>query len=238
MKKFMIFLLSMLLFTSSFGSTMSNPPATVILPEIMMVESGNTYVSITTYMAKHVRYPEGTDSFGLIGTTIVEFTVSTTGDLSGYTILNSITSAVDDEVIRVLKETSGNWRPGTIDGKPSNMKREVSVVFVPNKNYDLEAIAKKSQEKGDEKLIADKDPKKAERFYTRAISMIPYDQVTLASRGLAKYELGDVEGAKADWQRVAYLNDYNPAVFNFTSSQLDMAMQALSGFSSLKSMLP
>ena len=118
------------------------------------------------------------------------------------------------------------------------MKREVSVVFVPNKNYDLEAIAKKSQEKGDEKLIAEKDAKKAERMYSRAISMIPYDQEILASRGLAKYEMGDVEGAKADWQRIAYLNNYNPAVFSFSSSQMDVSMQALSGFPTMKSMLP
>jgi len=183
-------------------------------------------------MARFVKYPEGTDSFGLIGTAVVGFVVSTTGEVTDIQMINSLSYASDQEVISVLKKTSGNWSPAVVNGKVVSMKREVSVVFKPNKNYDLTKIALKSKEKAEEKLQSN-DPKKAIKYYDRAIMVLPYEQSFFAARGLCKYETGDIEGARADWERINYLNKYDSSVFNYKPAHIDPNFKSLKGYDQL-----
>ena len=207
------------------------------LPEFSLVVKGQRFESIGAYITKFMKYPEGTDGFGILGTIVIEFTVNTSGELSEFQVINSVTSAMDQEVIRVLQETSGAWVPGWMNGKPAQMKREVSVVLKPNDNYNLDDIASKSQVKGDEQLLVEKNPKKALRYYDRAVSLLPYQQDFLAARSLCKYELGDEEGAREDWNRIIYLNKYNSDVFHFSASNLNPSMKQLSGYAKLSSLL-
>ena len=240
MKKNVLFFLSIFISVLSYGIGHSNFNMATkgnSLPVFEAVEKGHTYVSINDYMAKFVKYPEGTESFGLMGTSVVEFVVTATGKLTDFRVINSISNDIDQEMIGVLQGTSGNWNPGFTNGKPVDMKREVSVVFKPNKNYNLNDIARKSQIKGDEKLLVEKDPKKAIKYYSRAISLLPYEESFLAIRGLCKYELGDEKGARKDWDRIIYLNNYNSAVFHFKAVHLNPAMKNLKGFAKLSELL-
>jgi len=238
MKK--IFLLALILISGMLSTELSvkaNPVSAEAKPSFKTDRDGRSFSNIRTYMARYVKYPEGSDSFGLIGTTVVEFTVTTTGNVTDIKVLNSISKSSDAEVIKVLKTTNGKWKPGSKNGSASNMKTEVSVVFKPNVNYNLDAIALKSKTKGRKLMLEDKDYAKALKSYNKAVQLSPYELSFIAERGLCKYESGDVNGAMADWNRIVYLNKFDPMRFHFFPAHVDPALSSLKGFSKLKSML-
>jgi hypothetical protein len=43
--------------------------------------------------------------------------------------------------------------------------------------------------------------------YSLALNYLPYDKSLLLMRGVCRYELGDKEGAKEDWNRMASLGE-------------------------------
>ena len=154
------------------------------------------FASINDYLIERVQYPR--ESYNLIGTEVVEFWVSATGELTDFKVSNSVSSEVDKEVFGSLMETSGKWIPGSVDGEPVNMKCKISLVFKPNDSYDLRKIARQYQEKGKRKLLVVKDPQKALRYFNQAIVLLPNEVSLIAARSLCKYELGDDLGAWAD----------------------------------------
>lgn len=172
--------------------------------EIMV--HGQVAVSINDYLNKHVQYPNGSAHKHLLGTEVVQFRVSETGTLSSFQVINSISPNIDEEVIRVLETTSGNWIPGTIDGIPAPQVREVTLVFKPNKDYDLVAHAREYHDQGNRMMFLKKDPKRALKFYNQAIMLLPSEESILAARCCCKCELGDEQGARQDLDRLMVLN--------------------------------
>lgn len=166
---------------------------------------GQTSVSIVEYLAKHIPYPAETDRQLSVGTEVIQFKVSSTGELIDFQVINSISTRIDDDVIRVLRTTSGKWMPGSINGENVAMSQEVSLVFKPNDTYDLTGTAKIYQDKGNEKLFVKKDPRCALKFYNRAIKLLPYEESILAARCFCKNELGDEKGAIQDMERILAL---------------------------------
>ena len=238
MKNKVLFLLGMAMSVVSYGHSypqIQMEEMGITPPEFKGVENGYKIESIDNYLKKFVKYPQGTENFGLIGTEVVEFVVITTGELTDFHVINSISSDMDEEVIQLLRKTSGKWSPGSINGKPVDMKQEVSVVFKPNNNYDLTKIAKNFQEKGIEMLLVEKNPKKALKYYNRAISLLPYKESLLASRSLCRYEVGDEQGARQDWDRIISL--YKSGNPQFQPANLNPAMKHLKGYSEMSQLL-
>lgn len=175
-------------------------------PAKMIMVHGQVASSIDEYLTFHVQYPGGSAHKNLLGTEVVRFEVSGTGTLSSFEVINSVSREIDEEVIRVLETTSGNWIPGTIDGAPSSQIREVSLVFKPSEAYDLVAHAREYQDKGNRLMFLKKDPKRALRFYNQAIMLLPSEESILAARCCCKCELGDEQGALQDLERILALN--------------------------------
>jgi hypothetical protein len=205
-------------------------------PTFTAVHEGHTYKSISDYLIKSMEFPEGSMGFGLLGSEVVEFVVTADGGLTDYQVINSISTNIDEEVIRVLKETSGTWTPAIKNGRPVAMKSEVSVVFKPNDNYNLTEIAEKLGEKGAEELLVKMAPKKALKLYSRALLMRPYEEKFLAARSLCKYEMGDVQGARKDWDRIIYLSQSGNS--QFKPANLDPALKHLQGYAQLSDLRP
>ncbi|HEC42098.1 MAG TPA: hypothetical protein ENI20_04645 [Bacteroides sp.] len=238
MKNKVLFLLGMTMSVMTYGHSnpafrlkeMGNTP-----PEFKLVGEGHETKSINEYLAKSVQYPQGTASFGLLGTEVVEFVITASGELTDLHVINSISLDIDKEVIKVLQETSGKWNPGIINGVPANMKQEISVVYKPNANYNLDKIANNFYSKGIDKLLVDKDPKKALKNFNRAVSLLPYEESFLAARSLCKFELGDEVGARQDWDRIITL--YKSANPQFRASKLNQEMNHLKGFAEMSQLL-
>lgn len=173
------------------------------------VEKSNSV--ICNYLCNNLKYPEDAINCCLQGTELVRFTVLQTGELANIKVLNSICPKIDEEVIRVLSNTNGMWTPGTSNGVPVKMEKEVLIAFHLEGFHfgtDDEYFKKKATNwyiRGNHALFEDKNPQKALKCYNNALRYQPLEHALLYARGMVKYELNDTEGAKNDWDRMKSL---------------------------------
>ena len=80
------------------------------------------------YIADHLRYPETTVNGHIEGRIILGFTVNEDGSLSDIKVMRSLTPALDEEAIRVVKSMP-KWNPAKQNGKAVKSKYTVPVVF-------------------------------------------------------------------------------------------------------------
>lgn len=171
---------------------------TVVEPEF----KGNAESDgIKGYVLKNLCYPEFALKCGIEGTEIIRFNLLPGGKLSEFRIMNSVSSECDEAVIAALKATDGMWSPGTIDGIPAAMEKELNVVF-KSEGIEMYKQAQLNKGKADKFLEAGKY-KKAVRYYNLAIKSCPHHSSPYFRRGMAKYHMGDMMGALGDFERVA-----------------------------------
>ena len=83
----------------------------------------------------------------LQGTVVVSFTVRQDGSLDSFITLHSVHPALDQHAYVFLYKTNNKWIPGTIDGKPVNMRKTIPFVYgsfnekTDSKNYNLAQIS-------------------------------------------------------------------------------------------------
>ena len=213
MKTNAILLLSMIMSSLTYGQM--NPQfqleeMQITPPEFPSLETADLDLkvrSIHDYLRINVRNPQDYNEGSLPGTEVVAFVVMPSGELTDFRVINSVSSAIDEEMIRVLKETSGSWIPGLINGDPVAMGREVSVVFRPHPNYDIVRKAKAFTKKGSKMHLVKKNPERALNYFNVAVRLLPNEVNILAARSLCKYELGDELGAREDYQRINTLRN-------------------------------
>lgn len=168
------------------------------------------------------------------GTEIIEFTVTKTGDLNDFKVINSICPDLDKEVIRVLKTTNGMWTPGLENGEPTAMRNEVSLMLgdysesTIGKNFIHEAT--RNFKAGNKNFLVKNNPGKAIHFYNRAINYLPNEKALLSMRGLCHYALGDKESANRDWNRIVALGESN-------SLKITDDITAMKGYQEMKEIL-
>ena len=107
------------------------------------------------------------------------------------------------------------------------MQREVAVTFKLNSQVDFVAKAQNYLDKANKMLFVKNNPAKAIKYYNRGITLLPYEEVLLAMRGLCNYELGNEDEARKDWERIADIS---------TSSEINeyaMVEKVLEGYKEL-----
>lgn len=170
--------------------------------------TGKSPYLIYSYLREKLEYPEVALKYKIQGTEVVQFTVTTSGEVTNIKVLNSVCPEIDDEVIRVLKTTQGMWEPGLKNGKPIEMEREISMVFQIDgfKNGTNEEIFKEQAtalyNKGNKALISQNNPEKALKYFDKALKYLPYESTILNLRAIAKSLLNDKDGAQQDWDRM------------------------------------
>ena len=200
------------------------------------VQNESANALIRQYLKDNIIYPEKAKLSKKEGTEVVQFTVTEEGNVADFKIINSICPEIDYEIIRALKNTSGMWFPGYNNGKPVEMTKEVSLVFC------LDNISSKSTHEifsekaidyfniGNINLFEKQNPKKAIKYYTWGINYLPYDNSLLLMRGMCRYELGEKEGAREDWNRMT------------VSDEIDMSkemtqMEEMKGYNEMMAIL-
>lgn len=170
--------------------------------------NGKESETINAYLTKNFQYSGNKFAEG---TEVVQFTVTPSGELTDFTIINSVSREIDQEMIRVLETTKGMWIPGYNNKEPAAMTKEVSIAFYPGNNTSksvTEIFTEKATHyfsNGSKNLFIKKNPKKASRYYSKAINYMPYDKNLLILRGISRFETGNKEGAQQDWRRVKEL---------------------------------
>jgi len=184
------------------------PPQFAGVERTILVKSN--FQTIDDYLNKYVTYPQEDVMNDVQGTEVIRFIVNPSGYLTDFDVINSVSANIDEEVIRILKATNGMWKPGYNDDKPEAMEKEVSLVFKINEsnNLDFSYLAKKYFAKGNEIFFTKSNPKKALKYFDRAMVLLPKDKAVLVQRGLARYEIGNKEGAFRDWTRVKTLGGF------------------------------
>ncbi len=210
----------------------TNPPIFTGVIESHAFEKEATLNSLNQYLQKNVQYPEACKARCLEGTEIVQFVVSSKGEVSNFKVINSISPQIDDELIRVLKTTNKMWKPGTnVNGLPVASTKEVSIAFFvqmgENDELDFLTEAIKFYNKGNVQLYEKENSKAALKNYNKAICYLPNDKCLLMVRGMCRYELGDKDGAYRDWTRIRSLGGFEG----------DALLENLGGFKGYAEML-
>lgn len=212
MKANVIFILGMILSVITFGqndNSNSREEIKVIPPTFLGAEKiwqGKVVESIDDFLAHNIEYPQEPLNCGLQGTEVIRFVVSATGELTDYTVINSVCNEIDKEVIRVLETTNCLWTPASVNGEPIAMQKEVSLVFKLHKNNDFRLMAKSLANRGNKLLFVKKDPKKALKYFNQGIRLTPNEESLLIARSICNFKLGNEEAALEDWDRIMTLN--------------------------------
>ncbi len=201
MEKQVIFLVCMLIAVIVSAQNQTKDESKITAPELKR----EFYSSIDNYLSSNVVHPAKLRNIRMEGTEVVRFVVTSKGNITDFEVINGLSPVFDNHVIQILKETNGKWNPGTANGVPVSMKKEVSIMFYLTSVEDMIHRAKKYQEKGDEWMFVKNNSRKALNCYNRANNLLPNDENILASRSLCKYQLGDKTGAAWDWERLKVL---------------------------------
>ena len=169
------------------------------------VIQGECFETIDEFLNKNIVYPVQSVRCSYQGTELVRFTVTQSGELTDFEVINSVCKKMDEEVVNVLKLTSGMWRPAYVNGKPVAMEKEVSIAFMLHPSNDFANMAKNYIKKGNKFLFVKNNPAKALKYYDHGMTYLPYDKSLLLLRGLCRFDQGDKQGAAKDWSRLREL---------------------------------
>jgi TonB family protein len=200
MKTTMFFIAAMLIAMNSLGQPATNNVNFADQPEFKNE-------TLNHYLSENIHYPAISRSKEVQGTVIVRFSVGPDGNLSDYTIINSVSQELDNEVLRAIRQSEGKWEPGKVNGQPVKMQKEISVMFRLQPANEYFKLAKSYFEKGNKLLFEKENPQKALKFYSLACRMMPYDVSLINSRILCKAKLGDNEAVTEDMERLVAIRE-------------------------------
>lgn len=224
---------SIITFAQNSSNKGTTPPKFKAIKNAIPENTDNALL-VNNYLKENLVCPKGVAECGMEGTEIVQFTVTESGNVQDFKVINSICPEIDREVIRVLKTTSGMWSPGIENGKPVATTNEATFMLG---NYNESTIsehftrvAARYFKGGNKNFFEKNNPEKAIRYYNRALNYLPNDEVLLSTRGLCHYQLGNIESAKEDWKRVVTLGGTYSLEINY-----DVA--GLEGYSEMKEIM-
>ncbi len=217
MKTIILFFLCIIITVIAFGQ---EPKANVkeikvTAPKFAGIEKATAILnmgkseSINEYLAKNFelsghQFAEGTE--------VIQFTVTPAGEVTDFKIINSLSREIDEKMIKILETTNGMWIPGFNNNVPAEMTKEVTMAFYAGKTSS-KTVAEIFTEKathcfsaGNKMLFEKQNPKKALKYYNWGINYLPYDQSLLLARGICRFETGDKDGARQDWERLKTLS--------------------------------
>lgn len=81
------------------------------------------------YLADNLNYPQVAMAQGIEGTVVVEFVVDEFGKIHNPKVIKGIGGGCDEEAIRVIKKSSGQWEPGVHNGEKRSSYFTQTVTF-------------------------------------------------------------------------------------------------------------
>ncbi len=91
------------------------------------------------YFKHSLKYPDDAFIAGIEGVVYVSFVVTDTGSVGDVYISQSSQNILNGEAIRLVKNTSGHWSAGIVDGKMVNTRMVIPIKFELSET-DREAV--------------------------------------------------------------------------------------------------
>ena len=124
------------LFVFHGGNCLGNEDEEILLytyvEEKPLFNSKNADTGFGEYVVSEIVYPSEAQVKGISGRVYAEFVIETDGSVSNVKILRGVDPLLDDEVLRVIKSSSGNWTPGKNEGKPVRVRYQFPFTFKLN----------------------------------------------------------------------------------------------------------
>lgn len=91
------------------------------MPEMYMLKE---------FLYENITYPEGARDLGYQGVVKIGFVVDLNGKVKDVGVTNTSGNIeLDKEAMRVIKKTSGRWKPGRVNGKAVNTQMTLPITF-------------------------------------------------------------------------------------------------------------
>ncbi len=84
---------------------------------------------LSQFLAQTMRYPAEAQKSRVQGRVFVSFVINTDGNVGDVNVLKGIGFGCDEESVRVVKLTSGHWKPGIQRGRPVRVKYNIPLNF-------------------------------------------------------------------------------------------------------------
>ena len=81
------------------------------------------------FLSRNLSYPSAAQKSNVEGQVYVQFVVCTDGTLCDYKVLMGVGFGCDEEAVRVIKLSSGKWKPGNQRGKPVRSRFTIPINF-------------------------------------------------------------------------------------------------------------
>ncbi len=169
----------------------------------------SNYNSLHDLLQASVEYPASAINDRLQGTEVIRYTVTSSGTIEDITVVNSVSWEIDERVTQALMDTQNKWNPGIIDGEPTTMEREISMVFALNSYEDMIQKAQGYMQKGNKLLYVQNKPEKALRYFDMVETYFPYETCVLYLKGYCYEQLGytaELEKTREKLEALANIN--------------------------------
>lgn len=173
------------------------------------IVNGNKVETLDSYLLRNVKFPAPDEKLIFPeGTELIRFEVNADGTLGNFKVKNSVSKAIDAEMIRVLKSTEGMWVPGKNDGVSQTMEKEVAMAFKVSAETnvalrkDFEEIAKDYFIKGSKTFFEKGKTHKALAYFNKGINYMPREGNLLFMKGMCLYEMRQTAEARDVWNDI------------------------------------
>ncbi|GAB4038133.1 TonB family protein [Spirosoma jeollabukense] len=86
-------------------------------------------VAFGRFLTKNLKYPRIASRAGVQGRVFVNFIINVDGSVSDVYALKGIGYGCDEEAVRVVKASNGNWKAGLQRGRPVRVKYNLPIIF-------------------------------------------------------------------------------------------------------------
>lgn len=180
------------------------------------------------FLGQNMRYPASARRAGIIGTAILGFTLLPNGELTDVETVNPLSKDIDNEVIRVLIETTDNWQPSpealpvrmylpiafTLDGVPlirAGIDDDLFIEEIVVRAFGPVEANIRSRESLIEKLYKFIEKEKHSRALRSADELIrrdPFNKQWFVIRSTIHKDMGDAEAVCRDLRNIQNLLQY------------------------------
>ncbi len=122
-KYFYILSFSLLLAMQAAGGYAQNKKDNIVMPEYPGGQK-----ALHEFIMSELTYPAEAMQNNEVGEVIVGFSIGIDGSVSGVRALKSVSKALDEEAIRVVKKTR-YWNPGKKNGRPVRAEMSIPINF-------------------------------------------------------------------------------------------------------------